>query len=77
MAPTAACPIYLGEQPVLAFLVAQTVEVHGPGAVGEEHVVVDWPSLAVEGRKRAAAALFAADGMPLASCRTLLVEPAA
>ncbi|HET7119759.1 MAG TPA: hypothetical protein VFI17_00750 [Solirubrobacterales bacterium] len=75
------CPTYfatyLGEEPALAFLVSQTVEIHATVAVGEEHVVVAWP-LAVEGRKRGAgAALLAADGTPLASCRALLVEPAA
>ena len=73
------CPTYfasyLGQEPALAFMVRDCVEIDAPVATGEEHVVIGWP-LRVEGRKRlAGSALLSAAGEVLARCEVMMVEP--
>lgn len=73
------CPTYFAayrdEEPALAFLVRESVEIEAPVPSGEELVAIAWP-LGVEGRKRfAGAALLTAGGEVLARGEALLVEP--
>lgn len=73
------CPtyfaVYLNEEPALAFMVRDSVEIRAPVASGVEHVVIAWP-LPGQGRKRlAGSALLSADGEVLATCEAMLVEP--
>lgn len=72
------CPTYfavhIGAELTMSFQVRQSVTVHAPVRVDEEHVAIAWP-IEAEGRKReAGAALLSAAGDVLASGRTLLVE---
>ena len=71
-APVANDPAAPDYRPVV--LARLAVRVDRPVAAGERHVVLSWP-LAVEGRKReAAAALYAADGALCAVSRALWIE---
>ena len=71
--PTSAPVANFGAGPPLV-LASLTARLDAPVTIGEPHVILSWP-LAVEGRKRhAAAALFDGDGRLLCVSRALWIE---